>query len=96
MKNLTLIASLLIAMTALGQTPTKQLTPEQKRIKVERYKAYLIKKNRERDSIYQRGVFRIVDTFRSKDSDIMKRILREDEIKKVKRDSISKISIQKK
>jgi hypothetical protein len=96
MKKITLITTLLMAMTAFGQTPKKQLTPEEKKIKIERYKAFLIKKNRERDSIYKRGAFATVDTTTHKsDLNIMKIILREDELKRAKKDTINKVSKQK-
>lgn len=95
MKKFTLITALLMAMTTLGQTPKKQLTPEEKKAKVERYKAYLIKKNRERDSIYKRGIFATVDTVQKSDLDIFKRVLREDKLKSARKDSINKASINK-
>ena len=94
MKKFTVITALLMSIIAVGQAPKKQLSPEERAIKIERYKAYLIKKNRERDSIYKRGTFRVADTFKNKDSDIMKRVLREEEL--IKSREIPLVKIQSK
>ena len=95
MKKFTLISALLMAMTSLSQTPKKQLTPEEKKVKIERYKAHLIKKNRERDSIYKRGAFATIDTVQKSDLNIFKKVLREDDLRRAKKDSINKTFNQK-
>lgn len=96
MKKFTLLSALFFVLTASSQTPKKELTGEEKKIRAQQYIEYLKKQNRKRDSIYKRGAFRDTNYKSTNDSDIMQRIIREDELKKAKIDSTDKPLIQKK
>lgn len=96
MKKFISLSALFFAMTAFSQTPKKELTGEEKKIRAQQYIEYLKKQNRKRDSIYKRGAFRETNYNSTNDSDIMQRIIREDELKKAKIDSTDKSLIHKK
>ncbi|MGV8994528.1 MAG: hypothetical protein ACOH1O_10535 [Flavobacterium sp.] len=96
MKKFTLLSALFFAISAFSQTPKKELTGEEKKIRAQQYIEYLKKQNRKRDSIYKRGAFREATFQSNNDSDIMKRIIREDELKRAKSDSASNTLIPKK
>lgn len=90
MKKLTLISVLFLSLTALSQTPKKELSPKEKELRVQRYTEYLKKQNRKRDSIYKIGLFSENAYPTNNDSEIMKRILHEEKLRSVKKDSIAK------
>ena len=96
MKKFTLLSALFFVLTASSQTPKRELTGEEKKIRAQQYIEYLKKQNRKRDSIYKRGAFRETNYTSTNDSDIMQRIIREDELKKAKIDSTENPLIHKK
>lgn len=57
MNKLAIFTTLFFTLTIFSQTPKKELSPEQKKIKTQQYIEYLKKQNRKRDSIYKRKEF---------------------------------------
>lgn len=90
MKKLALLSAILFSMTVLSQTSKKELTPKEQELRAQRYIEYLKKQNRKRDSIYKIGQFSGNSYPINNDSDIMKRILRKESARNVKKDSATK------
>lgn len=96
MRKSLLLSSLFFAMTVSSQTPKKELTGEEKKIRAQQYIEYLKKQNRKRDSIYKIGAFSEPSYKRKNDSDILQRFIREDSLKRAKNDGSNNTLIRKK
>ncbi|MGM8362443.1 hypothetical protein ACSV4D_11055 [Flavobacterium sp. ARAG 55.4] len=91
MKKIALFSALLFSLTIFSQTPKKVLTSKEQELKAQRYIEYLKKQNRKRDSIYKIGQFSEKSYPINNDSEIMKRIFREEKLRSVKKDTLVKL-----